>query len=68
MMTVSEKYQVVIPKEVREDLNIKPGSKVGFLELDGQYILLTPLDPKLGRGTLTGVSSNFDKERSEDRY
>ena len=67
-VTVSPKYQVVIPKEVREDLKIKPGSKIGFLEIDGHYTLLTPLDPKLGRGSLTDIDSNFDKDRSEDRY
>jgi AbrB family looped-hinge helix DNA binding protein len=34
-VTVSPKYQVVIPKLIRERLKIRPGQKVEFMELDG---------------------------------
>ncbi|MEK5061107.1 hypothetical protein BK126_26710 [Paenibacillus sp. FSL H7-0326] len=34
---------VTIPKEIREEMNIKPGDQIAFVKLDtGQYILTTP--------------------------
>lgn len=39
-MTVSSKGQVVIPREVREKLNITKGTKLEVVELDGEIILI----------------------------
>lgn len=36
---VSSKYQVVLPKEIREKLNIQPHTSIIFL-IDGDMILL----------------------------
>lgn len=42
MVSVTKKYQVTIPKEVREDLNIHQGDKVVFVkEKDGKWVLMT---------------------------
>lgn len=42
MVSVTKKYQVTIPKEVREDLNIHQGDKVVFIkEKDGNWVLMT---------------------------
>lgn len=38
---VSTKYQVVIPKEIREPLNIQPHDELLFL-LDGDAIVIRP--------------------------
>ena len=64
-VTVSPKYQVVIPKEVRESLNIRPGQKVRVLACDGR-IELIPLR-KMGdlRGFLKGIDTTVP--RDEDR-
>ena len=42
--TVSTKYQVVIPKEVRERLHLKPGTRLEILT-DGAVIRLVPVRP-----------------------
>ena len=43
--TISTKYQVVIPKPVRERLGLQPKQKLTVLEKDGMLILIpqTPL-------------------------
>ena len=42
--TVSSKYQIVIPKELRKQLNIKPGQKV-VLENKSGKIIVDPSSP-----------------------
>ena len=34
-VTLSSKYQVVVPRSVREHLKLKPGAKLTWLEVDG---------------------------------
>lgn len=42
MVSVTKKYQVTIPKEVREDLNIHQGDKVVFVkDKEEKWILMT---------------------------
>ena len=40
--TVSSKYQIVIPKEVRERLHIQPGQRIQVSIEDNNEIRLTP--------------------------
>ena len=42
--TISSKYQIVIPKEVRERMKLKPGQKLGIL-MKGRQAVLVPLRP-----------------------
>ena len=39
--TLSSKYQISIPKEVRDSLNLKPGQKLAFLCI-GKSVKLVP--------------------------
>lgn len=62
---LSSKYQIVIPKEVRKKLKLKPGQKLQLLH-DGERIEFIPLkDIKEARGLLKEMDSNI--EREEDR-
>ena len=66
--TVSSKYQVVIPKEVRKQLNLKPGQKMFVFTKNG-LIRLVPVRPiKEYRGMLKGlkISLNEIREETED--
>jgi AbrB family looped-hinge helix DNA binding protein len=60
--TVSPKYQVVIPKRVREQLGLRPGQRLQVIALPGR-IELVPEQP-IGdlRGFLTG-DNTFERER-----
>ncbi len=44
VVTVSPKYQVVIPKDVRDKLKIRPGQKVEAFAI-GSRIELVPIEP-----------------------
>ena len=64
-VTVSPKFQVVIPKEVRESMGIQPGQKVRVLAYRNR-IELIPIKPmKQMRGFLRGIDT--DVHRDEDR-
>ena len=43
-VTLSSKYQIVVPSEVRQRLNLKPGAKLTWIEFDGA-VHLVPLQP-----------------------
>ena len=61
-VTISPKYQVVIPRKIRESLRLKPGLKVQVLAY-GNRIELIPLR-KISemRGFLKGINTEVDRE------
>lgn len=66
-VTISPKYQVVIPSEVRERLKLKPGQKVAVLEKDG-VVHLIPIRPlKELKGFAQGVSVRGLRDEGEKR-
>ena len=64
-VTVSPKYQVVIPKNVRESLNLQPGQKMQVVEYAGRIELIPERDIKELRGFIKGINTEFKRE--EDR-
>lgn len=65
-VTVSPKFQVVIPKEIRERLRLEPGQKLQAIDYDGR-IELIPLRPARElRGFLAGIDPESGREK-EDR-
>ncbi|HNY97337.1 MAG TPA: AbrB/MazE/SpoVT family DNA-binding domain-containing protein [Smithellaceae bacterium] len=64
-VTVSPKYQVVIPKNVRESLKLQPGQKMQIVEYAGRIELIPERDIKELRGFLKGINTEFKRE--EDR-
>jgi len=64
-VTVSPKFQVVIPKSVRESMGIVSGQKIQVLTYQNR-IELVPIQPmKKMRGFLKGINTsvNRDKDR-----
>jgi AbrB family looped-hinge helix DNA binding protein len=61
-VTISHKFQVVIPLAVRKSLGIKPGQKVQVV-LYNNRIELIPLKPiKKTRGFLKGIDTSVPRE------
>jgi len=56
-VTVSPKYQVVIPKAVREALKLHPGQKMQIVEYAGRIELIPERDIKELRGFLKGSTT-----------
>jgi len=65
IVTVSPKFQVVIPKKVRQSLRLRPGQKMQVVEYDGRIEFIPERDIKELRGFLKGINTEF--EREEDR-
>ena len=62
-VTVSPKYQIVIPKEIRESMGIVPGQKVQITSYQGR-IEVIPLKPiKEMRGFLKGIDTTVLREQ-----
>lgn len=64
-VTVSSKYQVVIPKEIRENIGLKVGTILEIVTY-GNRIELIPIQPL---STLKGIFKgiNTDISRDDDR-
>lgn len=61
-VTISPKFQVVIPKEVRQRLGLKAGQKVQTIVFDDR-IELIPVKPiKKMRGFLKGIDTKVPRE------
>ena len=65
IVTVSPKYQVVIPKAIRESLQLRPGQKMQVIKYDGRIEFIPERNINELRGFLKGINTEF--EREEDR-
>ncbi|MEW6655004.1 MAG: AbrB/MazE/SpoVT family DNA-binding domain-containing protein [Bacteroidota bacterium] len=62
---ISPKYQVVIPKEIRNKLKLSPGQRMQILQFGERIELIILKNIKEARGFLKGMDTNIDRE--EDR-
>ncbi len=62
IVTISSAYRIVIPKDVREALRLKPGQKVTVFA-DGHRIKIIPvLSMEEAWGFLKGIDTTIDRE------
>jgi len=62
-VTVSPKFQVVIPKPVRDSLHLQAGQKMQVVEYDGRVELIPERDISELRGFLKGINTSFKREK-----
>ncbi len=65
-VTISSKYQVVIPREVREQFKLKPGQKIMFIPYDNiLHVVIVP-SIKQARGMFKGIDTDVQREESDE--
>ena len=65
-VTVSPKYQVVIPKVIREALGIRVGARLHAIQYQDRVELVPVRSPRQARGFLKEIETRFlrDKDRA----
>ncbi len=65
-VTISSKFQVVIPREVRELFNLKPGQKLAFIPYKGtlRVVIIPPIEA--ARGIFKGLDSDGLREEDDE--
>ncbi len=61
-VTVSPKFQVVIPKDIREAMRLRPGQKLTVIEYEGRIELIPDRDISELKGFLKGINTEFERE------
>lgn len=62
-VTVSPKYQVVIPLEIRQAMKIRPGEKIRVLQYLNRIELIPIRRMREMRGFLKGMDTKIPKEK-----
>ncbi len=61
-VAISPKFQIVIPKSIRELLHLMPGQKVQLLAYENRVEIIPERDIKDMRGFLKGIDTAFERE------
>ncbi len=61
-ITISPKFQIVIPKAIRDLLGLKPGQKVQALAFEDRIELIPVRKIKQMRGFLKGLDTSVERE------
>jgi len=65
-VTVSPKYQVVIPQEARAALGIQPGQKIQVLVYEGRVEFIPVKALKKMRGFLRGMDTTVARDKDRE--
>lgn len=67
VVKLSPKFQVVIPRDVRERLDLKPGQKIVVIEKGGVLHLIPQRPVKEMKGFVKGIDTSRLRDE-EDRF
>jgi AbrB family looped-hinge helix DNA binding protein len=62
-VTISPKFQIVIPKVIRELLRLRPGQKIQAIVYDDRIELIPVRRAREMRGFLAGIDTTVDRDR-----
>lgn len=65
-VTISPKYQVVIPKAIREKLRLKPGQKMEAIAYEERIELIPVRSARELRGFLEGIDTAVFREQDRE--
>ncbi len=66
IVTVSPKYQIVIPQSIRESLGIKPGEKIHVIQYQNRIEFIPQKPMKKMRGFLKGIDTEVKREKDRE--
>lgn len=61
-VTLSSKYQVVIPQAIRQSLGLQPGQKYHPVQYGDRIELIPVTSPQSARGFLSGIDTSVPSE------
>jgi AbrB family looped-hinge helix DNA binding protein len=64
-VTVSPKYQIVIPKEIREAMGIEPGEKAQIIPYEHRLEFIPVRAAKKMRGLLKGIDTTVKRDKDQ---
>ena len=62
-VTISPKFQVVIPQAVRETMRLVPGTKLQVMQYEDRIEMIPIRSSKSLRGSLRGIDTSVPRER-----
>jgi AbrB family looped-hinge helix DNA binding protein len=62
-VTLSPKYQVVIPQAVRESMGLAPGTKLQVMHFEDRIEMIPVRSSKSLRGSLRGIDTSVPRDR-----
>ena len=60
---VSPKFQVVIPKEIRESLHLSPGQRMQVVQYENRIEFIPEREIDELEGVLKGIDTSFSREK-----
>lgn len=66
VVTVSPKFQIVIPRDVRRSLGLKAGQKIQVILYDNRIELIPVVPAQKARGFLKGIDTTIEREADRD--
>jgi AbrB family looped-hinge helix DNA binding protein len=63
VVTVSPKFQVVIPRAIREAMGLEPGQKVQALQYQNRIEFIPVRSMRAMRGFLKGIDTTISRDR-----
>jgi len=61
-VTISPKFQVVIPQRIREAMGLQPGEKAKVVSFRNRIEIIPMRDVRKLRGYLKGIDTSFERE------
>jgi len=61
-VTVSSRFQVAIPRAIREVLRIRPGQKLQVIQYENRIELISLVSARELRGFLKGIDTTVERE------
>lgn len=65
LVTISSKYQVVIPRAIRDRFDLQPGQKIAFIPYDNHIhvVIVPPIEDALG--LFEGIDADPQREKTD---